>query len=35
MQNNASFLEHNVDLATTDALRPGFKDRSLQEAIAL
>jgi uncharacterized protein len=35
MQDLEDLLERKVDLATADALRPGFKDRILQDAIAL
>jgi predicted nucleotidyltransferase len=35
MQDLKDLLERKVNLATADALRPGFKDRILQDAIAL
>jgi uncharacterized protein len=35
MQDLEDLLERRVDLATADALRPGFKNRIFQDAIAL
>jgi uncharacterized protein len=35
MQDLEDLLQRKVDLATANAFRPGFKDRILQDAIAL
>jgi predicted nucleotidyltransferase len=35
MQDLEAHLGRKIDLATADALRPGFKDRILQDAIVL